>query len=572
MNSIKMALFPRINPAEINVKNIYNEPFLGLLNAFWSGTEQELADYFQRHGIEPLIKFNSLYEVESYTVEMANKFTAFFKKEGTEKYSYKLSNIIKEKNLKNGFSDKAFDKIIFDVSGFDEDTKRAIKESFLEVPTRSFITFKNVSEDNDILELIYHKRGIYQALDERLGISQARERLTLLQNFKNPTDNNYISASFVFLFTKSLEEKNIHISFSYDYEIGSGQIVSKEITSTEILNATIPTKEEYEENKKMETIRKQAEEDLKIEVNGRRESLTPESLKSEAIKSSSALSASTQRRFDVEEANDDSDLNTQLNNIIESYKLREVEKQKIRLEQAQKLATDIYKDLQSAIKDGVSILEAMNFANQKYNNKDATNIASLFLTKDLLNISLKDKEIVSLKNDNSVLVGEKEKLVSSVAEREEAIRKLQEEKSAFEKEKKDLEIAFKNKFEELKNKFSDMMKQINENAEARIAQVKNEYESKIDSQTARINVLEAELRVKNKMIQDMNNTQNDSINSAIKNLEEKINSLAGKAETNSAIKENISTRLEELDKRIADNGNNNDRAQEQEDDNTRTLF
>ncbi|WP_300972455.1 hypothetical protein, partial [Helicobacter rodentium] len=322
------------------------------------------------------------------------------------------------------------------------------------------------------------------------------------------------------------------------------------------------------------TIRKQAEEDLKIEVNGRRESLTPESLKSEAIKSSSALSASTQRRFDVEEANDDSDLNTQLNNIIESYKLREVEKQKIRLEQAQKLATDIYKELQSAIKEGVSILEAMNFANQKYNNKDATNIASLFLTKDLLNISLKDKEIVSLKQDNSVRANEKEKLALSVAEREEAIRKLQEEKNAFEKEKKDLEIAFKNKFEELKNKFSDLMKQINENAEAKIAKVKNEYESKIDSQTARINALEAELRVKDKTIQDMNNMQNDSINSAIKNLEEKINSLAGKAETNSVSKENTSTRLEELEKRIASNGSNNDGVQEQEDedDNTRTLF
>ena len=42
MSSVKMALFSRINPAEINVKNLYNEPFLGLLNAFWGGTVEEL--------------------------------------------------------------------------------------------------------------------------------------------------------------------------------------------------------------------------------------------------------------------------------------------------------------------------------------------------------------------------------------------------------------------------------------------------------------------------------------------------------------------------------------------------
>ena len=571
MSSVKMALFSRINPAEINVKNLYNEPFLGLLNAFWGGTVEELSEYLQRHQIEPLSDFKSLYEVESYTVLMAEKFTAFFKKEGTEKYNYKLSNIIKEKNLKNGFSDKGFDKIVFDVSGFDEDTKRAIKESFLEVPTRSFITFKNVSEDSDILELIYHKRGIYQTADERLGISQARERLTLLQNFKNPTDNNYISASFVFLLTKSLEEKNINLNFSYDYEVGSGQLVTKEVTSTEILNATVPTEEEYMEKKKMEAIREQAEEDLRVENNGRRESLAPESLKAETMKSASALSASTQRRFDVEEASEVSDLDTQLNNIIESYKLREIEKQKIRLEQAQKISTDIYKDLNSAIKEGVSILEAMNFVNQKYNNKDATNIASLLLTKDLLNISLKDKEIASLKEDNNNLNNEKEKLVSAVADRERVIRELQEEKNTFEKQKRDLEADFKNKFEELKNKFSDMMKQVNENANAKIAQIKNEYEGKLDSQMIRINELEAELRVKEKMIQDMSNTQSNSINSAIRELEKKITNFAGEAETN---KESLSKRLEALDKLIASNENpkDNKKQERDEDDNTRRLL
>ena len=144
----------------------------------------------------------------------------------------------------------------------------------------------------------------------------------------------------------------------------------------------------------------------------------------------------------------------------------------------------------------------MNFVNQKYNNKDATNIASLLLTKDLLNISLKDKEIASLKEDNNNLNNEKEKLVSAVADRERVIRELQEEKNTFEKQKRDLEADFKNKFEELKNKFSDMMKQVNENANAKIAQIKNEYEGKLDSQMIRINELEAELRVKEKMIQD----------------------------------------------------------------------
>ena len=289
------------------------------------------------------------------------------------------------------------------------------------------------------------------------------------------------------------------------------------------------------------------------------------------MKSASALSASTQRRFDVEEASEVSDLDTQLNNIIESYKLREIEKQKIRLEQAQKISTDIYKDLNSAIKEGVSILEAMNFVNQKYNNKDATNIASLLLTKDLLNISLKDKEIASLKEDNNNLNNEKEKLVSAVADRERVIRELQEEKNTFEKQKRDLEADFKNKFEELKNKFSDMMKQVNENANAKIAQIKNEYEGKLDSQMIRINELEAELRVKEKMIQDMSNTQSNSINSAIRELEKKITNFAGEAETN---KESLSKRLEALDKLIASNENpkDNKKQERDEDDNTRRLF
>ena len=368
-----------------------------------------------------------------------------------------------------------------------------------------------------------------------------------------------------------MEEKNINLNFSYNYEVGSGQLVTKEVTSTEILNATVPTEEEYMEKKKMEAIREQAEEDLRVENNGRRESLAPESLKAETMKSASALSASTQRRFDVEEASEVSDLDTQLNNIIESYKLREIEKQKIRLEQAQKISTDIYKDLNSAIKEGVSILEAMNFVNQKYNNKDATNIASLLLTKDLLNISLKDKEIASLKEDNNNLNNEKEKLVSAVADRERVIRELQEEKNTFEKQKRDLEADFKNKFEELKNKFSDMMKQVNENANAKIAQIKNEYEGKLDSQMIRINELEAELRVKEKMIQDMSNTQSNSINSAIRELEKKITNFAGEAETN---KESLSKRLEALDKLIASNENpkDNKKQERDEDDNTRRLF
>lgn len=549
-NSINVSIYPKFDTSKIEVYSLSNIPFLGLMKGFWSGTEEELKIYLEEKKIPIINSFASLYEAEDYATKISQIFIKSFARDSTDKFNYRLASVIKEKYLKNGFHDNNYNKIVFDIASFDDDTKKIIKEIFFATPTRSFIEFK--VDNDDTLELIYHKRGIYQDNTKRLGISLSRDRLSLLQNFKEPGDNNYISANFIFLVSKALLEKNIILNFKYDYMVGSGQIITKECNIEEIVRIGKQTDEEREREREKEEIKKQAELEVKKEKNNRRDSLPPDSTKEEALKNSG-----TMNKFSIEKANNIEDLEKQTDNILQNYKLVELEKTRIRLEEAEKMAINIHKDISQILSSGASIVEAINIANQKYNNKDAVNMASLFLTKDLLNISLKEKEISSLKEEISSLKEEKERLLENISQRENAIRELRENNKELEKQKEALKEENEKGLKILQEKYSSVLKSSQERYKDDLQKIVGAYEKQVDKLSGEQKSIKAELLLKEKenlelerKLKEANDSKNREINSNIQELQEKISALVNNTLNSPKLDKSINEKIENLEERI----------------------
>ncbi|OCR18854.1 hypothetical protein BA917_08160 [Helicobacter pullorum] len=553
-NSINVSLFPKINTSEIDVVSLANVPFLGLMKGFWSGEEDELKEYLEAHQIPIVNSFKSLYEAEEYATTVSQAFIKIFAKEGTGKFNYRLANVIKEKYLKNGFHDNNYNKIIFDISSFDEETKNAIREIFFSTLARSFISFK--VDNDDVLELIYHKRGIYQDNSKRLGVSLARDRLSLLQNFKDPGDNNYISANFIYLMAKALMEKNIIVNFKYDYIVGSGQVLTKEVGSEEVIKVANQTLAEREREREVQEIKKQAEAELQKEKNNRRDSLPPESIKAETYKD-----YSTSNRFSMEKAQNSEDLEKQANDILHNYKLVELEKRRLRLEEAEKLSGDIYQDILQVLSNGASIVEALNICNQKYNNKDAVNMASMFLTKDLLNLSLKEKEISNLKEELAEASLEKNKLLDLIAQREESIKELRENNRELEKQKETLKMENEKTLMEIQEKYTTILKSNKERHNAQLEELAKSYENKINNLSGeqkniydKLQIAQKENAVLEKKLQQANEIKNEEINASIKELQDKVSSLINRtihiAKEKNNEEKSINEKIDDLQKVI----------------------
>ena len=126
-NSINVSIYPKFDTSKIEVYSLSNIPFLGLMKGFWSGTEEELKIYLEEKKIPIINSFASLYEAEDYATKISQIFIKSFARDSTDKFNYRLASVIKEKYLKNGFHDNNYNKIVFDIASFDDDTKKIIK-------------------------------------------------------------------------------------------------------------------------------------------------------------------------------------------------------------------------------------------------------------------------------------------------------------------------------------------------------------------------------------------------------------------------------------------------------------
>jgi len=121
------------------------------------------------------------------------------------------------------------------------------------------------------------------------------------------------------------------------------------------------------------------------------------------------------------------------------------------------------------IRNGSSALEALNFAKQKYSEEHTINMASAFLSKDILEVDIKNNEITTLRSKISELDNNNTLLNEEITKREQAITSL---KSTMQQKVNEINL-LKEKHEE------DLIAVTNALKEEALKQVA-EYENKLE--------------------------------------------------------------------------------------------
>lgn len=197
------------------------------------------------------------------------------------------------------------------------------------------------------------------------------------------------------------------------------------------------------------------------------------------------------------QASDETDIEKIVAKSIEIYRQKELEKTKIRLEKAEKDSLNAYNDLKEYLNNGLSILEAIKNIQQKYRNDDTINFASLLFSKDILSLSQKEQEIITLNNEKEELKAETKEAYNEIDKREETISKL---KSTLQKKLNEMQNYEYELQKEFETKLGEKEAQMIEKLEAFEAQQQNtinEYESEISE----LDNLNLELSNENKTLQ-----------------------------------------------------------------------
>lgn len=186
-----------------------------------------------------------------------------------------------------------------------------------------------------------------------------------------------------------------------------GGKVDYKVSGEEILQAS---KQEQQGIATNIDARADAKAELQKEAQKTRVSLPPESIEERLQK------APTQIRFAPNE-----DIEGFFERNYEAYRRKEEEKCALRLERAKEQALSAYDYLHTQLESGITIKEALELVKQKYRDDDTTNLASLLLTKDLLNLAHKDSEILALKDECAQKEQTLEEYRETIAKREETI-------------------------------------------------------------------------------------------------------------------------------------------------------
>lgn len=519
----------KANFDELNIHNLSKRAVLDSLFKFWNDDSLSYFSYLESLGINYHQSFPNIFSLNQSLNEEIKKLHQATANNNTGKFSFKAVNLLKPKNLRE-LNDLEYYKLNFDLRALnDKNTRIKIKDIFLDIKSLSLVDFKECEEER--LSLIYHKKGAMIFFENYL-LNNSRDKINLLENFKEPKDNNFITARFILDFAKRLKEEGIEESFAYSYEIGS---TKKEIIKSldEIIFWGELNPKQKEEQKEKERLKEQgleeaktlAKEELKNEVNEKRSS-SPQDSNEKIIQQSKPFNL--KHNQSLEDKQNSKDLNTQENIeelIKQSFELfhqKELEKTKLRLEKAQKDSLNAYADLKELLNSGINILEAFKNLQQKYRNDETIGFASLLFSKDILSLKAKENEIKTLNDELKEAYIDQDKLNEEITKREESISKLKGTVQNKINEMIQLELDYKEELESLREvelKFKEL-----------------ELYSKEQDET--IKELDSEndaLSQKNKNLSEANIkllTQNEALQSQMKGLEEKIKEVEAKEQKN----------------------------------------
>ncbi|ECL2218989.1 hypothetical protein FU430_08060 [Campylobacter coli] len=386
--------------------------------------------------------------------------------------------------------------------------------------------------------------------------------IQLLENFKEPKDNNFIVARFLLELSRALKEKNINEDFSYSYYIGNANKETIENIDNIILwgEKTPQEKEEAKaEIKNQENIENSAKEiakkEIKEENNKTRDSLEKDSTEKvldtekamPKLQTISSLEEEIENK-EVKKEDTEKEITKVIENSFEIYRQKELEKTKIRLEKAEKDSLQAYDDLKKYLNNGTSILEAIKNIQQQYRNEDTINFATLLFSKDILSLKSKEQEIQNLKEEFEKSKKYENELIDEISKREETISKI---KGTLQTKINEMAL--------MKEEFDEEIKHLRENdlKLQELTRYSNEQEEVINEMTKANELLSAKVNgLKNNLFES--NAEKNLLKDTIAKLEEK------EKEKENIIKQNYDLQFENkyFQKIIGENKENEKKYQE----------
>lgn len=526
--------------------SIIQNPYKAFM-PYWKGDTSSFFEYMKSNGLEYNFRAENIFELNKKCNEFLSNLSNTIKK-NIGQFDPRIINSLGQRNLVD-ITENDYLKITFQKENNLPFSDEEI-QTFLNNPSRSFLDLRQYSAEKNELTLVYNRRGIYDE-GSRIAVLKSKDTLTFRENFKDAKDNNFILSGFVYEFA------NLGEDFKYSFFVGEDERENI-ITAEEILNAKDERLDRNEAIITQKAAQDIASSEIRKEKQERRQSLGYDSTSGEIL-----AEASTEIRINpvIENVkNINENINNSINNTsnnsvnnsnnvnktkealeqmveqaIDFYEQKEIEKMRIRLNNARTDAKLAYEDMMYKIRNGSSALEALNFAKQKYSEEHTINMASAFLSKDILEVDIKNNEITTLRSKISELDNNNTLLNEEITKREQAITSL---KSTMQQKVNEINL-LKEKHEE------DLISVTNALKEEALKQVA-EYENKLEGIQSSFREIIAkkdeELAQQDEAIFKFN-ALNENSNLRIKELEEKIDKLTKESGileyNNSVLKEKI---------------------------------
>ena len=447
--------------SDMNIANLYQIPNTTFGN-FWNGSDSDYVEYMKNFRLNYNWDVDNIEQLHKVTQDCFNGFIKATSK-SIGQFNFLLRAAMKHRNLPSLENDD-YMKLEIDLSGEPQAIKDEIKNKFYQMNSRSFIDFR--SEEKDKLVYVYNRRGMLNE-GERIAICKAKPSITLTDNFKSAKDNNFIVSGVL---------KDIalpHTEFGFTYIAGND---TKELKASgeDILSIANAKSKEAKNITKPDNevkIADSAKKEIKQENTQTRQSLRAESTYEEITK----------------EATSSVKMQDNIESTLQDYEAKELEKLKQRMAYGKEVAMGIYKELRTKIDSGVGILEALNVLKQKYREEHAVNMASVYLSRDLQEIAIKEQIIVNLMkavNERDETIAQKD---IEITKREDS---LYNAKSTIAQKENDLRL--------LKEKMEETIEELE-------AQTKNTIQEIEDAHTREKENLEKEILVSDELISKQEN-------------------------------------------------------------------
>jgi hypothetical protein len=441
----------KANLADFRIHDLFQTPDHAL-KAFWKGTSEELEAYKQKHSLNKKDwDVNSVAELHNRADEYMSAIAEAVRAD-IGKFDFRIRQTLLPRNLAP-ISEDDYMIVRLNYKGLDPASQEQLKNTVLMMDTRSLIDYRKANDDNIVL--IYNRRGLYDE-GERVALVKAKPSVTMRDNFKVAKDNNFIMSGVLAEISKVMPSAE----FSYTYYTGD---TAKEMTATgrDILTVQDTTEKRKEEVLTQSEIQKAAAQEIVRENNETRGSLPPESTRTQLSKPSEI-----EIKVDSSKIKTADDLEKVTNEAIDRYQKIELEKMRQRLEKAGNEAIVAYNEIRTRINNGDSVVDALDIAKQKFREEHTINIAAAYLTRDILEVSQKDKKIDEL---NAVVSGKDE----TIRIKDETIEKREEQIGTL----RSTLTTKENEYREATHQHSLALEELTKSSEKQINGIHTEYKN-----------------------------------------------------------------------------------------------